>query len=55
MRSHCPFLLVMLILVGCQDRKAAPIQRTAVAPPNAADAPSVRGKIMIAERGRVSG
>jgi hypothetical protein len=51
MRSHCLFLLVLFVLVGCQDRKADPIQKTAVDSPNAADAadaaPSVRGKILI--------
>lgn len=53
MRSHCLFLLVMFVLVGCQDKKADPIQKAAVVPPNApntadaADAPSVRGKIAL--------
>jgi hypothetical protein len=50
MRSHCLFLLVLFVLVGCQDRKPDPTQKAAVNPPNAADAadaPSVRGKILI--------
>ena len=49
MRSRCLFLLVLLVLVGCQgqDRKADPGKKTAEDSPNAADAPSVRGKILI--------
>jgi hypothetical protein len=46
MRLYCLFLLVMILLVGCQDRKADPIQKTAGDSPNAA-APSVRGKILL--------
>jgi hypothetical protein len=45
-----PFLLVLLVLVGCQDRKAEPSRKTVVDSPNAAqaaDTPSVRGKIVI--------
>jgi hypothetical protein len=37
----------MVILVGCQDRKADPIQKTPVDTPIAADTPSVRGKITL--------
>jgi hypothetical protein len=48
MRSHCLFLLVLFVLAGCQNRKADPIQKTGGDPPNAADAPAVRGKITIA-------
>lgn len=48
MRSHCLFLLVMmLILVGCQEKKPDPVQKPAGDSPNAADAPSVRGKVTI--------
>ena len=47
MRTCCLFLLVMFVLIGCQDKKADPIQKTAVDLPNAADAPSVSGKIMM--------
>src|SRR5438552_3047720 len=46
MRSHWLFLLVLLVLLGCQDRKADPIQKPAVDPASAADAPAVRGKIV---------
>ena len=48
MRSHCLFLLVAFVLVGCGDKKADPIQKAAVNSPdtaNTADAPSVSGKI----------
>jgi hypothetical protein len=47
MRAHCLFLLVLIILVGCQGGKADPTQKAAVDSPNAADAPSVHGKIML--------
>lgn len=58
MRSHCRFLLVMMfIVVGCQDRKtdpiqtpkASPIQKPAVDSSKAAApaAPAVRGKITV--------
>jgi hypothetical protein len=47
MRSHCLFLILVFVLVGCQDRKADPTQKTAVNPPSAADAPSVGGKVTI--------
>ena len=47
MRTYCLFLLVMFVLIGCQDKKADPIQKTTVDLPNAADAPSVSGKIMM--------
>jgi hypothetical protein len=53
MRSHCLFLLVVFVFAGCQDRKADPVQkppdptRKLADAPSAADAPSVRGKIML--------